>query len=166
MIVEGYPESCTCCPNCGNPSSRCVCCMDCLETLDLCRCQDRIGKIWNEEHRCSHCPMEYDSDSNELESVLHPKNRNCPLCCPYCKEHKDECSCCDRCHKTPCICCTECGDLRIKCKCWFEMVSGRVLSHFIRHAVLYHKYHKMKQELRESYFPANTAALITIPNED
>jgi hypothetical protein len=166
---EGLPGSCTCCAKCGNSVLRCVCCKYCLETLDLCKCQDRIAEIWKNPNYgfCGHCLPKYDPDNDEHVSVVHLDGTPCPLCCVECQKLLgDDCTCCKKCGKTPCICCTECGELRIKCKCWFEMVSGRVLLHFIRRTVLYHKYHKMKQELRESYFPANTAALITFSNED
>jgi hypothetical protein len=49
--------------------------------------------------------------------------------------------------------------LRIKCKCW----GAKVLWHFMRRAVLYHK---MQQKLRESYFPVNTATLLIVRNEE
>ena len=162
---EGYPESCTCCAKCGNSESSCVCCKYCTETRNNCKCEEQKAENWKNSNYyfCVHCLSEYDSDNEEQVSVVHPDGTPCPRCCVECKNLRgDDCTCCKKCGKTPCICCTKCRELRIKCKCWFEMVSGRVLSHFIRRAVLYHKYHKMKQELRESYFPANTAALITV----
>jgi hypothetical protein len=151
MIVEGYPESCTCCPNCGNINTGCLCCNDCLDDPSTCRCYARIEKIWKGYINCIWCTADSELD----ECVIHQDGQRCPLCCPYCKEFTPNCRCCKKCFAAPCICCTRCNEVRINCKCKFV----RVLSHFIRRAAVYHK-------LRESYFPANTAALITIPNED
>jgi hypothetical protein len=154
MKCVGYPESCTCCFQCGNPTkSLCLCCSDCDNLFTLCTCSGRIAKIWDKSHYCRFCPSEGNS------RIVHNVGVPCPLCCPYCKKHKDQCSCCDRCHKTPCICCTRCGDLRIHCKC----MSANVLLHFIRRAV---QYHPMQRKLRESYFPVNTAALITVKSDE
>ena len=150
---EGLEWGCTCCARCGNPDESCCCCTHCCEELNICKCNDRLKDIWNIEFQCSWC-CSVDS------SIFGPKEWHrigepCPGRCEYCKEM--ECSCCKKCGTTPCICCTRCGDLRIKCKCW----GAKILSHFMRRAVYYHK---NQQELRQFNFPANTAALIAVNN--
>ena len=156
---EGYPGSCTCCAKCGNSKSRCVCCKYCLETLDICRCEERKAQNWK-NHVCGHCPSEYNSDDKEEVSVVHPDGTPCPCCCVKCKKLRgDDCTCCKECNTNPCICCTGCGELRIKCKCW----DAKILSHFFKRAAVYHTNH---QDLREQFFPRNTAALITVESDD
>ena len=153
----GYPESCTCCGNCGNLQSCCVCCEYCLNDLSTCECSDRIVNIWDSYHFCGCCPND----------ISHQKGEQCPSCCAYCKEFKPNCKefkpnckCCKICCTTPCICCVVCKNLRIKCKCW----SARILSHFMKRSV---HYHKMEQQLRQLHVcPCpNTAALLVVKKE-
>lgn len=131
MIAVGYPGSCTCCANCGNLDTACLCCKHCYGDPSTCRCTCRITDIWKESHICIWCV----TDSQLFGGIIHQVGERCPLCCAYCKEFLPNCKCCKKCSTAPCICCTICGDLRINCKC----KSARVLSHFIRRAVLNHK---------------------------
>lgn len=137
---------CTCCGLCGNSEAACTCCPHCRETLSICVCSFRIADNWDKFHYCSLC-----SDDS-----AHQVGEPCLSCCAYCKNVL--CECCKKCRTTPCICCTGCGDLRVKCKCW----GAKVLSHFMRRAVFYHK---NQQEPRQFNFPVNTATLITFSNE-
>ena len=142
---EGLEGGCTCCARCGNPDESCSCCPHCWEDLSTCKCFSRIADNWDKFHYCSWCQND----------KAHQVGEQCPSCCAYCKMYI--CECCQKCRTTPCICCTGCGDLRIKCKCW----GAKILSHFMRRAVLYHQ---NQQELRQFNFPANTAALIAVNN--
>ena len=144
---EGYPESCTCCGNCGNLQDGCVCCIYCLDDLQTCTCSNRVVNIWDRSHFCGWCPND----------ILHQEGEQCPSCCTYCKEFKPNCTCCKKCGTTPCICCVDCGDLRIKCKCW----SAKVLSHFMRRAV---HYHKMEPQLHVCPCP-NTRVLLIVGDD-
>ena len=155
-FLEG---SCTCCGRCGNSCASsdesCTCCPHCDDALNICNCDARLKDIWSEATYCWACPR----DKHGLR-IVHQVDQPCPLCCAYCKELEQDCICSNhKCGTTPCICCTRCGDFRIKCRCW----GAKILSHFMRRAVLNHK---MQQKLRESYFPVNTAALITVKSDD
>jgi hypothetical protein len=145
---EDLEGGCTCCIRCGNSEASCTCCPYCLEPLNLCACFDKLRDIWSIASYCALCPS----------TTVHQDGQPCPLCCCKCKEIKQYCSCCQKCRTTPCICCTRCGDLRVNCRCW----GAKILSHFMRRAVLYHK---NQQELRQFNFPVNTATLITFSNE-
>jgi hypothetical protein len=149
---EGY---CKCCANCCMPDeSSCSCCPHCRELLNICRCMDRLNDIWNADIECLWCSKD--------SSLFGPKEwhcvgKPCPDYCKYCKEMV--CICCTVCRTNPCIFCTGCGELRIKCKC----LGAKILSHYMRHAVWYHNY---QQDLREQFFPINTAALLTVKSDD
>ena len=157
----GYPESCTCCGNCGNLQSGCVCCPVCKDTKDVCSCPARILPIWNEAHSCVVCPYVYVPSLDRNEAMFHQKGERCPSCCLYCKEFIPECTCCIICGTTPCICCDVCKNFPIKCKCW----SARILSHFIRRAVLSVLYHEMQRQLDVCPCP-NTRYLLRVKDDD
>jgi hypothetical protein len=156
---DGLEESCTCCERCGNFKNRCVCCIHCWNDLQTCTCSARIADIWNRFYYCG-CAVD-DTTRQEggdaFEDSLHEKGVQCPNCCAYCKELTPACKCCKKCGTTPCICCTTCGELRIKCKCW----SAKVLLHFMRRAV---HYHKMQQQLHVCPCP-NTRFLLMVRDD-
>lgn len=142
---------CTCCLECGNhEANSCVCCKHCIVTLVDCNCFYRISAIWDKCIECGYC-------EDCCFKVVHQKGEHCPLCCAYCKNVKHFCTCCKKCGTTPCICCVDCGELHIKCKCW----SAKVLSHFMRRAV---HYHKMQQQLHVCPCP-NTRVLLMVRDD-
>ena len=153
-FLEG---SCTCCVRCGNSKESCTCCPHCDEGLNRCNCTNRLRDIWTKGIYCWACPRDQHGSM-----TVHQVGQHCPLCCAYCKKLEHDCVCCKKCGTTPCICCTRCGDLRIHCKCW----SAKVLSHFMRRSVFYHQMQQKLREIRESYFPVNTAALLTVKLHD
>jgi len=151
-----HPEACTCCRNCGNHETEsCVCCKHCWFTLDQCQCKERISDVWSGNDLFQGCT--WCGEDEDGEYIGHQAGERCPNCCAYCKNHELLCKCCKKCGTTPCICCNTCGELRIKCKCW----SAKVLSHFMRRLV---HYHKMEQQLHVCPCP-NTAALLVLIEE-
>jgi len=147
--------NCNCCACCNNLLEFCTCCNSCEKQLDMCACEHRMRTIWT-EHHCKVCDSVYDKDCNEEHSVFHSSGVPCPNCCFLCKYPRKEfreCKCCRVCLiPHPCICDREQQNA--------ISVEKRKNARYLIRCFL----RKVISQKR-SYFPVNTATLITFSNE-
>ena len=152
--------NCDCCAGCDHLEHLCTCCKNCDFLLVSCICEDRRREKWKIFHRCSFCPNVFDEMRNIFEQADHDQGQPCPECCAYCTKPKnydgdEKCVCCPSCKcPPPCVCeKTQQNTIAVE-----KRKSARfLLRRFLRKAIFRN---------RESYFPANTAALITVKGTD